>query len=142
MTEGTVGARVKAAFQVRGTPAKFRQAAIVYLLVGILYEMAVFIAWQKGILPEARGPAWLWLLIGAFFALGIPYALWRWQRRWLALLLLGLGTLRLPALIEGAFFDRAHTGVDAAVIPPAFYGTALVVVVINLALLARAGFDL
>jgi hypothetical protein len=134
-------ARIGAAFRARGAPAKFRQAAIVYLLVGILYEMAVFVAWRKDILPEARGPAEIWLLIGAFFALGIPYALWRWQHRWFALLLLGLGALRLPALIEGAFFDRAHTGVDAAVIPSGFYLTALVVVVINLALLARAGFD-
>jgi len=133
---------VKAAFAARGSPVKFRQAAIAYLHVGILYEAAVYVFSRQGILPEARGPAEVWLLIGAFFALGIPYALWRWQHRWLALLVWGLGTLRLPALIEGAFFQRAHTGIDTAVIPPSFYLTALVVVIINLAFLARAGFDL
>lgn len=121
---------------------KFRQAAIVYLHVGILYEAAVFVFWRQGILPEARGPAWVWLLLGALLAGLISYALWRWQHTWLALTIWALHALRLPALIEGAFFARAHTGVDAAVIPPAFYLTALVVVIINLGMLARAGFDL
>jgi len=121
---------------------KFRQAAIVYLHVGILYEAAVYVFWRQGILPEARGPAWLWLLLGAFLAGSISYALWRWQRTWLALLIWALHTLRLPPLIRGAFFDTAHTGTDVASIPPAFYLTALVVVLINLAMLARAGFDL
>lgn len=121
---------------------KFRQAAIAYLHVGILYEAAVFVFWRQGILPEARGPAWLWLLIGAVLAGLISYALWRWQHTWLALLIWALQLLRLPALIEGAFFARAHTGVDVAVIPSSFYLTALIVVLINLALLARAGFDL
>lgn len=121
---------------------RFRQAAIVYLHVGILYEAAVFVFWRQGILPEARGPAWLWLLIGAFLAGSISYALWRWQRTWLALLIWALHTLRLPPLIEGAFFGTAHTGTDVAAIPSAFYLTALVVVLINLAMLARAGFDL
>jgi hypothetical protein len=121
---------------------KFRQAAIVYLHVGILYEAAVYVFWRQGILPEARGPAWLWLLLGAFLAGSISYALWHWQRTWLALLIWALHTLRLPPLIRGAFFDTAHTGTDVAAIPPAFYLTALVVVLFNLAMLARAGFDL
>jgi len=121
---------------------KFRQAAIVYLHVGILYEAAVYVFWRQGILPEARGPAWLWLLLGAFLAGAISYALWRWQRTWLALLIWALHTLRLPPLIEGAFFGTAHTGTNVAAIPPAFYLTALVVVLFNLAMLARAGFDL
>jgi hydrogenase-4 membrane subunit HyfE len=122
--------------------AKFRQAAIVYLHVGILYEAAVFVFWRQGILPEARGPAWLWLIIGAVLAAGLSYALWRWHYTWLALLIWALHSLRLPAILEGAFFGHAHTGVDAAVVPPAFYLAALAVVLINLGMLARAGFDL
>jgi hydrogenase-4 membrane subunit HyfE len=121
---------------------KFRQAAIVYLHVGILYEAAVYVFWRQGILPEARGPAWLWLLLGAALAGLISFALWRWQRTWLALLIWGLHALRLPPLIEGAFFAKAHTGIDAATLPSAFYLTALFVVLANLAMLARAGFDL
>ncbi|CAN5882046.1 hypothetical protein BH23GEM9_BH23GEM9_26360 [soil metagenome] len=121
---------------------KYRQAAIVYLHVGILYEASVYVFWRQGILPEARGPAWLWLVLGALLAGGISYALWRYQKRWLALGIWALHTLRLPALIEGAFFARAHTGIDIAVVPPAFYLTAIFIVLINLGFLARAGFDL
>ena len=120
---------------------KYRQAAIVYLHVGILYEAAVYVFWRQGVLPEARGPAWVWLLVGALLAGLISYALWRWQHRWLALTIWALGALRIPVLIEGAFFDKAHTFVDAAQIPASFYLTALVVVLINLGMLARAGFD-
>lgn len=122
--------------------AKFRQAAIAYLHVGILYEAAVYVFWRQGILPEARGPAELWLLLGAVLATLISFALWRYQHAWLAILIWALHSLRLPALIEGAFFNRAHTGIDIAVVPPSFYLTALVIVIINLAFLARAGFDL
>lgn len=121
---------------------KFRQAAIVYLHVGILYEAAVYVFWRQGILPEARGPAWLWLLLGALLAGLISYALWRFQHRWLALTVWALHALRIPVLIEGAFFQKAHTFVDAAQIPAAFYLTALFIVLINLGFLARAGFDL
>lgn len=121
---------------------RYKQAAIVYLHVGILYEASVFVFWRQGILPEARGPAWLWLLIGALLAGLISFAIWRWQRTWLVLLVWALQMLRLPALIEGAFFGSAHTGVDAAVVPPSFYLTALLVILFNLAMLARAGFDL
>lgn len=121
---------------------KYRQAAIVYLHVAILYESAVYVFKRQEILPEARGPAWLWLLLGALLAGMITYALWRWQHRWLAITVWALHSLRIPVLIEGAFFGKAHTFVDAAQIPPSFYLTALVVVLINLAFLARAGFDL
>ena len=121
---------------------KYRQAAIAYLHLAVLYESAVYVFKRQGILPEARGPAWLWLLIGAVLAGMITYALWRWQRRWLALTVWTLQTLRIPVLLEGAFFGKAHTFVDTAQIPPSFYLTALVVVLVNLAFLARAGFDL
>ena len=121
---------------------KYRQAAIVYLHVGILYEAAVYVFWRQGILPQARGPAWVWLLIGALLAGLISYALWRFQNRWLALTIWALHALRVPVLIEGAFFGRAHTFADASQIPPGFYLTALFVVLVNLGFLARAGFDL
>ncbi len=44
---------------------KFRQAAFVYLHVGVLYEAAVYVFWQQGLLPEGRGPVLVWLLAGA-----------------------------------------------------------------------------
>lgn len=116
--------------------AKFRQAAFVYLHVGLLYEAAVWTLWQAGRLPGARGPGWLWLLIGAAILAVVFWGLWRWQNVWFARAIWALHALRLPALINAAFLR------EPGVLPPAFYVTALVVVLINLWMLARAAWDL
>jgi branched-chain amino acid transport system substrate-binding protein len=101
---------------------KFRQAAIVYLHVGILYEAAAYVMWRQGMLPEGRGPAWIWLVFGAAFAILIALALWRYHRPWVALTVWAIHALRLPAVIKGAFFVPAGTAEIAA----GFYVTALV----------------
>ena len=116
---------------------KFRQAAFVYLHVGLLYEFAVLVLWRAGLLPADRGPVWLWLAIGAAIVALVVWGLWRWQNVWFARVVWALHALRLPALIQGAFFPDA-----AAAIPPAFYLTALAVILANLWMLARAGWDL
>jgi hypothetical protein len=116
---------------------KFRQAAFFYLHVGILYQAAVFAIWRAGLLPEARGSVWVWLALGALIVAVVFLGLWRWQNPWFARAIWALHALRTPALIGGAFFPT-----DASSFPPSFYLTALVVVVINLWLLARAGWDL
>ncbi len=124
-----------------GSPAvrtrKFRQAAFVYLHVGVLYEAAVYVFWKQGLLPEARGPVWLWLLLGALIVAFVFWGLWAKESAWLARVIWALGLFRLPALIEGAFPSGAEGRVD-----PAFYLVARVVVLINLWMLARAGWDL
>lgn len=117
--------------------AKFRQAAFVYLHVGLLYEAGVWVLWRRGLLPEARGPVWLWLVFGAAILAGVFWGLWRWRNRWFARAIWAAHALRLPALIEGAFLPE--TG---GVLGPALYRFALVVVLVNLWLLARAGWDL
>lgn len=117
--------------------AKFRQAAFAYLHVGLLYEAAVWAMHQGGALPADRGPVWVWLLVGAGILAAVFLGLWSWQNRWFARIIWGLHALRLPALIEGAFLPGAGSR-----LPPSFYLTALVVVVVNLAFLARAGWDL
>lgn len=116
---------------------KFRQAAFVYLHVGILYEMAVVVLWRQGLMPADRGPVWLWLLFGALVVALVFWGLWSWQNAWVARGIWALHALRIPALLEGAFFPEA-----AARIPEAFYVTALGVVLVNLWMLARAGWDL
>lgn len=136
-----------AATQVSGTEAtagpissrtrKFRQAAFVYLHVGILYEVVVWVLWQQGLLPEDRGPAWLFLLLGAGILGFVFWGLWSWRSVWFARTIWALHSLRLPALIEGAFFS-----VEGGSVPPDLYGTALLVVLVNLWMLARAGWDL
>ena len=117
---------------------KFRQAAFVYLHVAVLYEAAAFAMAQNGVLPTGRlGSPWLWLVIGAAIALLVFWGLLRWRNPWVPRAVWAVHSLRLPALISGAFL-RGQDGMIA----PSFYLTAIVVVVINLAFLARAGWDL
>ncbi len=116
---------------------KFRQAAFVYLHVGLLYLFAVYAIYQAGHLPEERGPVWLWLGLGAALLGAIFWGLWSWQNPWFARVIWLLHSLRLPALIEGAFFPD-----EEAALSPSFHLTALAVVLINLWMLARAGWDL
>src|SRR5690606_6758469 len=81
---------------------KFRQAAFVYLHVGLLYEFAVLVLWRVGLLPANRGPVWLWLAIGAAIVAFVFWGLWRWRNVWFARAIWALHALRLPALIQGA----------------------------------------
>jgi ABC-type thiamin/hydroxymethylpyrimidine transport system permease subunit len=116
---------------------KFRQAAFAYLHVAILYEAAAYVMWRQDLLPTRFGPPWLWLLFAAGMTAVIVYGLLRWQNVWFARAVWLVHGLRLPALINGAFFAG-----DEARVVPAFYLTAMVVVVINLWMLARAAWDL
>lgn len=118
--------------------AKFRQAAFVYLHVGLLYEAAVWSMWGTGLLPSGRGPVWVWLLFGAAIVVLVFWGLWFRQSTWFARIVWALHALRLPALVEGAFLGDGR----AEGLPASFYGTALAVVLVNLAFLARAGWDL
>jgi hypothetical protein len=116
---------------------KLRQAAFVYLHVGVLYEAAAFVMAREGLLPTHRGPPWVWLVAGAVVVAIVFWLLWYRRSVGAARVIWVIHGLRLPALIGGAFFPAA-----GAQFPPSFYLTALVVVVINLGFLARAGWDL
>jgi len=116
---------------------KFRQAAFVYLHVGILYEFSVWVFAGQGLLPPERGPVGVWLAVGALILAAVFWGLWRWQNEWVARVVWALHALRLPALLEGAFFPD-----PGARIPESFYLTAVVIVLVNLWMLARAGWDL
>ncbi|MBI2404302.1 MAG: hypothetical protein HYW06_07785 [Gemmatimonadetes bacterium] len=116
---------------------KFRQAAFVYLHVGILYEAAAYVMWRQGLLPVNWGPGWLWLILGAAVAGAVFVGLLRWQNVWLARIVWLVHGLRLPSLIDGAFVLS-----NTRPLAPSFYLVAMVVVVVNLWMLARAGWDL
>lgn len=116
---------------------KFRQAAFVYLHVAILYEAAAYVMWRHGLLPVRFGPPLLWLVLAAGVTALVVYGLLKWQKPWFARVVWVVHGLRIPALINGAFF----AGAEARVVP-AFYLTALVVIMFNLWMLARAGWDL
>ena len=116
---------------------KFRQAAFVYLHVAILYEAAAYAMWRAGLLPAGRGPGWLWLILGALVAGAIFLGLLRWQNVMFARVIWVIHGMRLPSLISSAFIVTAESGLTRG-----FYITAIVVVVINLWMLARAAWDL
>lgn len=116
---------------------RFRQAAFVYLHVGLLYEFVIFVLWRQDLLPPGRGSGPVWLVIGAAITAIIFTGLWSWRNVWLARAVWALHALRLPALIGGAFFPRPD-----AVIPPGLWAMAIPIVLVNLWMLARAGWDL
>lgn len=115
--------------------AKFRQAAFAYLHVTVLYEATAYVMWREGMFH--RGPPLLWLILGGVVGVGISLALYRWHNPWLPRAIWLVHGLRLPALIRQAFVVDA-----ASALSPSFYLTAIVVVVANLWMLARAGWDL
>ena len=117
---------------------KFRQAAFVYLHVTFLYEAAAWVMWRQGLLPLNWGPAPAWLIAGAVVGLSVFYGLLNWKhRKWLARVIWFIHGGRLPTLIAAAFLVN-----ETRPLAPAFYHTAIVVVVINMWMLARAGWDL
>lgn len=119
-----------------GSASKFRQAAFFYLLVAVLYLSIVWVLHEDGRVP-ARGPIWVYMIAGTLIAAAVFLGLWRWRSVWVARIICVVGTVRIPALLRGAFLPEEGAGLS-----PSFYLAALVVVLINLWLLARAGWDL
>ena len=115
---------------------KFKQAAFFYLHMGVLYEAAVLEMSRRGMLEARGGTPWIWLLAGAGIVAFVFWMLWSRQSIWTARIIWGLGLFRLPALVGGAFFPDPATR-----IPTDFFLVALVIVLVNLWLLARAGWD-
>src|SRR5262245_26981000 len=75
---------------------KLRQAAFVYLHLGVLYESAVFVMARRGLLGERIGSPALWLVAGAAIMAGVFWALWSRQSVWVARGIWLLGLLRIP----------------------------------------------
>lgn len=114
---------------------KFRQAAIVYLHYAVLYEVGAWVLLQRGLFPVTRGPTLVWFVAGVAIAALVIAGLWWWQNAWFARVIWVLVALRLPTLLEGAFFGSELE------VPPALYAAAGVVVLVNLWALARAAWD-
>jgi hypothetical protein len=116
---------------------KFRQAAFVYLHVALLYEIGVYVIGTHGGLPTRFGPYAMWLAIGGAVSGAIFAGLYWWRSAWLARIVFVIHAGRLSWAMNGAFFSGPEARLD-----PALYKFALVVILINLWMLARAGWDL
>jgi hypothetical protein len=116
---------------------KLRQAAFVYLHLGVLYESAVFVMARRGLLGDRLGTPWFWLLAGGLIMGGVFWALWSRESVWVARGIWLLGLFRIPTLLASAFFP-----LPTARVAPGFYVVALLVVLVNSWMLARAGWDL
>ena len=116
--------------------AKFRQAAFVYLHVGILYLAFVWVLHSTGQFPVNRGSIAVWMPLGALIVGAVFWGLFFRKNVWVARIVWALAAFRCPALIEGAFLSSSD------ILPRSFFLTALVVVLVNLWTLARAGWDL
>ena len=78
---------------------KYNQAAIGYLVYGVIYLTGAIYLGRIGRGPDAT--VW-WYVIGAAIAFGFPYLIWRrfkWVTRILAVLVLGrvIGLVRIAA---------------------------------------------
>ena len=91
---------------------------------------------ERGLFPTTRGPAWAWFATGTAIAALVVWGLWWWRNTWFARVIWVLVALRLPTLVEGAFFGGGISG-----IPRSLYFAAGIVVLINLWALARAAWD-
>jgi hypothetical protein len=119
-----------------GRANKFRLAAIVYLHYGVLYLVGAWVLLGRELFPATRGPAWAWFAAGAAIAVVVVWGLWWWRNPWFARAIWALVALRLPTLVEGAFFGGGIAG-----IPRSLYLAAAIVVLVNLWALARAAWD-
>ncbi len=119
---------------------KFRQAAFAYVHVGMLLEIGVYVMWREGLVAATRvGPAWLWLFVIVPLIVGaVAVGLYHWQNEWFARVIWLLHFGRLPSLVQLAFV----TGGEHGVLRPGFWVAGIIVVVANLWMLARAGWDL
>lgn len=114
---------------------KFRQAAIVYLHYGILYLCGARVLLDRGLFPATRGPVWAWFVAGTLVGAIVVWGLWWWRSVWFARVVWVLVALRLPSLVESAFFGSALGA------PAGLALAAAVIVLINLWFLARAAWD-
>lgn len=108
-----------------------------YLLVGLIYEASVFVAWREGFAPTHRGPPWLFLFVLAPLVLGfIVWGLWSWRNRWLARVLFVFNGVRVIFVFGPGFVPALERNLS-----PAFYQLETVLLLANMWMLARAGWD-
>lgn len=120
---------------------KYHQAAITYLLYGLIYlSGAVYLAETDMV---ARS-GWVWFLVGAIFVLVLPPLIWK-AFKWVTRLLSILVFVRVVGLVRIILTDGGETvPLPGGGALPMTYGAAafLIVAAGTGVMLARAGWDL
>jgi hypothetical protein len=119
---------------------KYRQAAVGYLIYGVIYLAGAIFLGRIGRGPD--GTVW-WYLIGAGMAFGFPYLIWRqsrWMTRVLAVLVLVrvIGLLRIAARAESDPVPLPWGGEIATSHGAIVF---MLIAVVTSVLLARAGWQ-
>jgi len=119
---------------------KYTQAAIGYLVYGVIYLAGAIYLGRIGRGPDAT--VW-WYVIGAAIALGFPYLIWK-RFKWMTRILAVLVLVRVVGLI------RVAVRADAAPVPLPWGGEIatshgaivfMLIAVTTGVLLARAGWQ-
>lgn len=119
---------------------KYRQAAIGYLVYGVIYLAGAIYLGRIGKGPE--GTVW-WYLIGAAMAFGFPYLIWK-RFKWVTRILAVLVLVRVVGLV------RIAVRADAEPVPLPWGGEIamsngamffMLIAVLTCILLARAGWQ-
>lgn len=127
---------------------KFAQAAVVYLIYGILYEgFALLRVWESGLPPGVSiSTTATYLIIGALIMVLFPYFIYRRYRRFTQLVafLVGLRAVALIGILGGFrlpfYYDREPFFLRQ-MSPDAVYAVALIITLVTLFFLIRAGWD-
>ncbi|MFQ5902588.1 MAG: hypothetical protein ACE5JO_02760 [Candidatus Binatia bacterium] len=128
---------------------RFMHAAIAYLIYGLLYEgFAALRIWEGGLPPGVSvSRSASYLIIGALIMVLFPYFVYRGYRRFtqIVALLVGLRAIALIGILGGLhlpfFYDREPFFLKK-MSSDAVYGAALVIAIVTLFFLIRAGWNL
>jgi hypothetical protein len=119
---------------------KYTQAAIGYLIYGVIYLVGAIYLGRIGQGPD--GTVW-WYLTGAAMALGFPYLIWK-RRKWVTRILAVLVLLRVIGLARIAMRD----GTEPVPLPwegeiATSHGAIvfMIIAVLTCMLLVRAGWQ-
>ena len=120
---------------------KYSQAAIGYLVYGVIYLIGAIYLGRIGKSPDGTG--WGWYLIGAAMAFGFPFLIWKrfkWVTRILAVLVL--------VRVVGLFRIAVRAGTEPVPLPwggeiATSHGAIIfmLIAVTTCILLARAGWQ-
>ena len=83
---------------------RYRQAAVAYLVYGVVYLAgAVYLA-EAGFATRGSGSGWIWFVVGLAFLVVIPAVIWRGVQ-WFTLLIAALMAIRVAGLVRIMWVD-------------------------------------